>query len=125
MKNKKFLIKIMMEFSEKILNGKKMDQELPLLLIHSILEFLDIIYIILKLMLIPLFLELFLSIISNLLQEDQPTVSLSLMMNLITGNFVPLMELLLLTGSVLFQKLLDYLALKKERVKKEEKLKKY
>jgi len=40
------------------------------------------------------------------------------MMNLITGLFVPLTELPLLIGSALFLKLLDYLALKKEKVKK-------
>lgn len=52
---KKSPVKITKEFSEKILNGLKMDQELPLLLMLSISEFQDIIYIIPKLMLIPLF----------------------------------------------------------------------
>jgi hypothetical protein len=115
---KKSLVKITKEFSEKILNGLKMDQELPLLLMLSISEFLDITYIIPKLMPIPLFLELSLFTTLNLPTEDPLTVSSLLMMNLITGLFVPLMELPLLIGSALFLKLLDYLALKKEKVKK-------
>jgi len=57
---KKYQVKIMMEFLEKIHNGMKMDLELHLQSMLSISEFLDIIYIILKLMLIQLFLELFL-----------------------------------------------------------------
>jgi len=121
MKNKKSLVKIMKEFSEKILNGLKMDQELLLLLMHSISEFLDITYIILKLMLILLFLELSLFTTLNPPMEDQLIVSSLLMMNLITGLFVPLMEPLLLIGFVLFLKLSDYLALKKEKVKKKSK----
>jgi hypothetical protein len=111
----------MKEFSEKILNGLKMDQELLLLLMHSISEFLDITYIILKLMLILLFLELSLFTTLNPPMEDQLIVSSLLMMNLITGLFVPLMEPLLLIGFVLFLKLSDYLALKKEKVKKKSK----
>jgi len=121
MKNKKSLVKIMKEFSEKILNGLKMDQELLLLLMHSISEFLDITYIILKLMLILLFLELSLFTTLNPPTEDPLTVLSLLMMNLITGLFVPLMEPLLLIGFVLFLKLSDYLALKKEKVKKKSK----
>jgi len=121
MKIKKSLVKIMKEFSEKILNGLKMDQELLLLLMHSISEFLDITYIILKLMLILLFLELSLFTTLNPPMEDQLIVSSLLMMNLITGLFVPLMEPLLLIGFVLFLKLSDYLALKKEKVKKKSK----
>jgi len=57
---KKYQVKIMMEFLEKIHNGMKMDLELHLQSMLSISEFLDIICIILKLMLIQLFLELFL-----------------------------------------------------------------
>jgi len=118
MKNKKSLVKITKEFSEKILNGLKMDQELPLLLMLFISEFQDITYIIPKLMLIPLFLELSLFTTLNPPTEDPLTVLSLLMMNLITGLFVPLTELPLLIGSALFLKLLDYLALKKEKVKK-------
>jgi hypothetical protein len=108
----------MMECLEKILNGKKMDQELPLLLMLFISEFLDTIYIIPKLMLILLFLELLPLKISNLLKEELPTVSPLLMMNLIIGNYVPLMDKLPLNGFALSLKLLDYLALKKEKLKK-------
>jgi hypothetical protein len=114
---KKSQVKIMTEFSEKIPNGMKMDQELPLLLMLSISEFLDTIYIILKLMLIPLFLELFLSKISKQLKELELTVSPSLMMNLITGLSVPLTDNQLMNGSVLFLKFLDYLVPKKEKEK--------
>jgi len=115
---KKSKVKIMKEFSEKILNGLKMDQELLLLLMLSISEFLDITYIIPKLMLIPLFSELSLFTILKVPKEDPLTVSLLLMMNLITGLFVPLTEPLLKIGSVLFLKLLDYLVPKKEKVVK-------
>jgi len=69
MKKLKFQVKIMLESSEKILNGPtEQDQLQPLML--SISDYLDTIYIILKLTLILLFLELSESTISNPLQEN-------------------------------------------------------
>jgi len=117
MKLTKFPEKIMMDFSERIPNGKKMDLEpLPLLML-SISEFLDTTCIIPKLTLIPLFWEPLLFTISNLPLEEPPIVSKLLMTKTITGHFVPSMELPLLIGSVLFLKSSDYLALKKEKMK--------
>jgi hypothetical protein len=103
---------------EKILNGKKMDQELPPLLMPFISEFQDTIYIIPKLMLIPLFLELSLFKIFNLPTVVLLIVLMLLIVNLIIGNFVLSMELPLVIGSVLFLKLLDYLVPLKEKLKK-------
>jgi len=116
--NKKLQELIMTVCLEKILNGKKMDQELPQLLMLFISEFQDTIYIIPKLMLIPLFLELLPLKISNLPKEELLTVSKLLMKNLITGNYVLLMDNLHKIGFVPSLKLLDYLALKKEKLKK-------
>lgn len=123
MKITKFKDMTIMEFSEKIHN-MLMEQVLHQPLMLSISDYLEKIFIILKLMLMLLFLELLESTTSNQLLELPLTVSLSLMTKLITGLYVPLMDLLLLTGSVLFLKFLDYLAPKKEKVK-QFKLKKF
>jgi len=117
-KIKKSQVLIMMVCSEKILNGKKMDQELPPLLMPFISEFQDTIYIIPKLMLILLSSELLPFKIFKLLKEELLIVSMLLIVNLITGNSVLLMELPLVIGSALFLKLLDYLAPLKEKLKK-------
>jgi len=117
MKKLKFQVKTMMESSEKIPNGFQMEVELPLLLMLSISDYQDSIFIILKLIQIPSFLELSESIMLNQPKVEPLTVSLSKMMKMITGNSVPLMEAQLLIGSAPYLKFLDYLALKKEKVK--------
>lgn len=115
--NTNFLEKIMMEFSERIPNGLKMDLELLPLSMLSISEFPDITCIIPKLTLIPLFWEPSLFTISNLPPEEPPIVSKLPMTKTITGLFVPSMEPPLLIGSVPFPKSSDYLAPKKEKKK--------
>lgn len=117
MKLTNFKENIMMDFSERIPNGKKMDLELLPLSMLSISEFLDTTCIIPKLTLIPLFWEPLLFTILDLPKELPPIVSKFRMTKTITGLCVPSMEPLLLTGSVLFLKSLDYLALKKEKMK--------
>jgi len=89
---------------------------LPLLML-SISDYLDTTYIIVKLMPIPLFLELSESTILNPPLEVPLTVSPFKTMKMITGLFVPLMEPPLPIGSALSLKLLDYLAPKKEKLK--------
>jgi hypothetical protein len=110
--------KIMMDFSERIPNGPKMDLELLPLLTLSISEFLDTTCIIPKLTLIPLFWELLLFTILYLPLEEPLIVSKLKMTKTMTGLFVPSMELPLLIGSVPFLKSSDYLAPKKEKKKK-------
>lgn len=116
MKKLKSPEKTTMESSEKILNGLMEPVLLPLLML-SISDYLDTTYIIVKLMPIPLFLELSESTILNPPLEEPPTVSPFKMMKMITGLFVPLMEPPLPIGSALSLKLLDYLAPKKEKLK--------
>lgn len=99
-----------------------MEPVLLLLLMLSISDYPDTIYITVKLMLIPSFLELLESTILNLPPEEPLIVSLLPMMKTITGLYVPLMEPQLLIGFALFLKLLDYLALKKEKPKPQKKL---
>jgi len=117
MKMLKFPVKIMTEFSEKIPNGYPMDQELPPPLMLSTSDYLDSIFIILKLIPIQLFSELLEFTMLNLPKEEPPTVSLFKTMKTITGNSVLSMEAQLLIGSVLFLKFLDYPAPKKEKEK--------
>jgi len=121
MKKRKFPDKTTMESLEKILNGL-MEPVLLLLLMLSISDYPATIYITVKLMLIPSFLELLESTILNLPPEEPLIVSLLPMMKTITGLYVPLMEPQLLIGFALFLKLLDYLALKKEKPKPQKKL---
>lgn len=121
MKKPKFPDKTTMESLEKILNGLMEPVLLPLLML-SISDYLDTTYIIVKLMPIPLFLELSESTILNPPLEVPLTVSPFKTMKMITGLFVPLMEPPLLIGFALSLKLLDYLALKKEKLKPPSKL---
>lgn len=116
MKKLKSPEKTTMESSEKILNGLMEPVLLPLLML-SISDYLDTTYIIVKLMPIPLFLELLEFTILNPPLEEPPTVSPFKTMKMITGLFVPLMEPPLPIGSALSLKLLDYLAPKKEKLK--------
>lgn len=104
MKNLKSQDITTMEFSEKIPNGSLMDLELHPLLMPSISDCLTIIFIIVKLMLIPLYLELLVSTMLNLPLEPLLTVLPLLIKNLITGIFVLLMEVLPVIGSALFLK---------------------
>jgi len=121
MKKPKFPDKTTMESLEKILNGLMEPVLLPLLML-SISDYLDTTYIIVKLMPIPLFLELSESTILNPPLEVPLTVSPFKTMKTITGLFVLLMEPPLLIGFALSLKLLDYLALKKEKLKPPSKL---
>jgi len=107
MKNLKSPVKIMMEFSEKILNGLLMDLEPPPLSMLSISEFLDIICIIPKLTLIPLSSELSEFTILSPLPEELLIVSLSKMTKPITGLYVPLTEPPPPIGSAPFLKFSD------------------
>jgi len=104
----------MMEHSEKILNGKKMDQEFPLLLILFTLDFLDTIFTIPKLIVIWLSSELLLFTILLLLKEVPLLVSVLLMMKMTDGNFAPLMMNLPLIGFALFPQFSDFPAPKKK-----------
>jgi hypothetical protein len=117
MKTPKFSEKTTMVFSERILNGYPMDLESPPLLMLSISDFQDTIFIILKPTLTSSSWELLVSTILSPPKEEPLIVSLFLMMNLITGPYVPLTEPLPLTGSVPFLKFLDYLVPKKEKEK--------
>jgi hypothetical protein len=110
MKNLKLLDIIMMVSLEKIPNGLLMDLVLPLLLMLSISDYLDTIFIILKLMLTLLFLELLEFTILNLLLVPLLIVSALLMTKVITGIFVQLMVAQPVIGSVPSLKFLDYLA---------------
>jgi hypothetical protein len=121
MKKLKSLVKTTTESSEKILNGL-MELELLLLLMLSISDYLDTIYITVKLMPILSFSELLESITLNLLLEEPQIVSPLPMMKTITGLYVPSMEPQLLIGFAQFLKLLDYHALKKEKPKPQKKL---
>jgi hypothetical protein len=113
---KKLKVPIMKVVSEKIHNGLKMDLVSLQQLMLSISDFLDIIFIILKLMLTWLSLELlpFITLLPPL--EEMLHVSLLLMMKMTDGLFVLLMKPPHLIGFALFPKFLDYLALKKKKL---------
>jgi len=106
----------MTELSEKILNGRKMDQELPLPLMLSISDYLDTTFTIPKPMLIWLFLELLLFTILLPLKEDLLHASVLLMMKMMDGNSVPLMMNLPQIGSAPSQPFSDFPALTKKKL---------